>query len=70
LTGNTITLSSSATFSDAYYSCALSSSSATKFSLSVNGQTTSSFTIQLYNNSGTSILGGTPLSVNYACSGN
>jgi len=70
LSGNTITLSASAVFADTYYACSLSSSSATKLSLTVNAQTTSSFTIQVYNNSGGSILGGTPLPINYMCSGN
>ena len=45
LSGNTIALSSSAVFSDTYYACALSSSSTTNLSLTVNAQTTSSFTI-------------------------
>jgi hypothetical protein len=70
LTGNTITLSSSAAFADTYYACALSSSSSLNLSLAVNGQTTSTFTIQAYNNSGGGIFSGQGLGINYVCSGN
>lgn len=69
LSGNSITLSSAAQFTSNTYTCALSSSSSTyQLSLMVNNQSTTGFTIQAYNPNGT-ILGGTPLFIQYACSG-
>lgn len=71
LTNNVISLSSSAVFANNNYSCSLSSFSSTlRLNFTVNAQSTSSFTIQAYNNSGSSISGGTPLDINYVCSGN
>lgn len=69
LSNNVISLSSTAVFVDGYYACGLSSSSSLKLTLTVNAQTGSSFAIQVYNNSGGSIVAGTDLNINYMCSG-
>lgn len=70
LTNNSIALSSAAQFTSTNYSCALSSTTSYKLILMVNGQTTTGFTIQAYNGDPlASINTGTPLGIEYACSG-
>lgn len=69
LTNNVISLSSSAVFASNNYSCSLSSFSTIKLTFTANAQSTNSFTIQAYNNSGSSISSGTLLDINYVCSG-
>lgn len=67
---NVISLSSSAVFANNNYNCSLSSTSTIKLTLTVNAQSASSFTIQVYNNSGSAIGITSPLGINYVCSGN
>lgn len=67
---NVVSLSSSAVFASNNYNCSLSSSATMKLSLTVNAQSATSFTIQVYNNSGSPIAVGNALGINYVCSGN
>lgn len=60
---------SNAQFSNNKYSCALSSQASFLLNLLANGQTTTSFSIQAYNNSGSSIPNNTDLGISYSCSG-
>jgi hypothetical protein len=68
LTGATISLSGPAVFADGNYACTLSSSSSYQLLFMVNAQTSTSFTIQVYN-AGIAIGVNKPLGINYACSG-
>ncbi len=68
LNNNSIVLSSAAQFTSNAYTCALSSSSTYQLNLMVNSQSTTGFTIQAYNPTGT-IANGTNLEIQYACSG-
>ncbi len=68
LNNNSIALSSAAQFTSNTYTCVLSSSSTYQLRLVVNSQSTTGFTIQAYNPTGT-IANDTNLHIQYACSG-
>jgi hypothetical protein len=60
---------SNAQFENNKYTCSLSSQSSLQVGLLANGQTTTGFVVQVYNNSGSSIANNTDLGISYACLG-